>query len=93
MSSSPKIRPAVAEAANRIVVARLCYLPPYSPDFNTVENAFSKLNSLLRSASQRTVESLWDTIGLLMDQFPADECLRYIRHAGYGNRQRPATPT
>jgi transposase len=75
------------------VGAQVCYLPPYSPDFNPIENAFSKLKSLLRTAARRTQQGLWDTIGLLLDAFPADECLRYIRHAGYGKRRQPATPT
>jgi transposase len=38
--------------------ARLLYLPPYSPDFNPIENAFSKLKALLRKAAERTVERL-----------------------------------
>lgn len=43
--------------------AQLLYLPPYSPDLNPIELAFSKLKRLLRSAAARTVGSLWDTIG------------------------------
>lgn len=73
--------------------AQLRYLPPYSPDFNPIENAFSKLKHLLRSAAERTVDALWATVGRLLDYFPAQECLRYIRHVGYGPRTRPATPT
>ena len=38
--------------------ARLLYLPPYSPDFNPIENAFSKLKALLRKAAERTVEGV-----------------------------------
>jgi transposase len=59
------------------------YLPPYSPDLNPIENAFSKLKRLVRSAAERTVEGLWKAIGKLIDCFPADECCRYIRHCGY----------
>ena len=40
--------------------ASLLYLPPYSPDFNPIENAFAKLKALLRKAAQRTVAGLWD---------------------------------
>ena len=36
----------------------LLYLPPYSPDFNPIENAFSKLKALLRKAAERTVDAL-----------------------------------
>lgn len=43
--------------------ARLMYLPPYSPDFNPIENAFAKLKAILRKAAARTIEALWKTIG------------------------------
>ena len=43
--------------------AKLFYLPPYSPDLNPIEFAFSKLKSLLRKAAARTVRSLWKTVG------------------------------
>ena len=46
--------------------ARLLYLPPYSPDLNPIELAFSKLKRLLRDAAERTVEELWQTIGRLL---------------------------
>ncbi len=63
--------------------ARLLYLPPYSPDLNPIELAFSKLKRLLRSAAARTVSALWDTIGSLLDRFTAAECTAYFRHCGY----------
>jgi transposase len=44
------------------VGARLLYLPPYSPDFNPIENAFAKLKALLRKAAERTIEGLWTAI-------------------------------
>jgi transposase len=59
------------------------YLPPYSPDLNPIENAFSKLKRLVRSAVERTVEGLWNAIGRLLDQFRPDECRNYFRHCGY----------
>lgn len=40
--------------------ARMLFLPPYSPDFNPIEKAFSKLKALLRKAAERTVSGLWD---------------------------------
>ena len=64
--------------------ATLLYLPPYSPDLNPIEQAFAKLKRLLRSAQARTMDALWTTIGTLLNRFTPDECLRYIRHAGYG---------
>ena len=63
--------------------ARLLYLPPYSPDFNPIENAFSKLKALLRKAAERTVEGLWTTIGRLVDVFTPTECANYFAAAGY----------
>ncbi len=45
------------------------YLPPYSPDRNPIENAFSKLKRLARTAAERTVEGRWQGIGRWIDQF------------------------
>jgi transposase len=58
--------------------ARICYLPPYIPDFNPIETAFSKFKSLLRSAAERRVESLWTTCGKLIDKFSETECRNHI---------------
>lgn len=59
------------------------YLPPYSPDLNPIENAFSKLKRLARTAAERTVEGLWSAIGKFLDGFRPEECLNYLRHCGY----------
>jgi transposase len=67
---------------------RLLYLPPYSPDLNPIEPAFSKLKGLLRKAAERTVDGLWAAIGRLLDAFTRRECRNYFRHCGY---TRPAT--
>jgi transposase len=50
-------------AAIEAAGASLLYLPPYSPDFNPIENAFAKLKALLRKAAERTVDGLWSAIG------------------------------
>ena len=63
--------------------ASLRYLPPYSPDFNPIENAFAKLKALLRKAAERTVEGLWNAIGRLVDLFTPPECANYFAAAGY----------
>jgi len=65
------------------VGAVLIYLPPYSPDFNPIEQAFSKFKWLLKSAAHRTVQSLWNACGELLDKFTTTECDHYIRHCGY----------
>ena len=59
------------------------YLPPYSPDLNPIELAFSKLKTLLRKHAERTVESLWNRIGQLVGDFRPQECGNYFRHCGY----------
>ena len=63
--------------------ASLLYLPPYSPDFNPIENAFAKLKALLRKAAERTVPALWDRIGVALDAFTPAECANYFKAAGY----------
>lgn len=63
--------------------AQLRYLPPYSPDLNPIENAFSKLKALLRKAAERTMDGLWNKIGSLLDLFLPNECKNYFSAAGY----------
>ena len=65
------------------VGAEIWYLPPYSPDFNPIENLFAKLKALLRKAAERTVEGLWQKIGELVAVFTPQECHNYFRHCGY----------
>jgi transposase len=61
----------------------LLYLPPYSPDFNPIEKAFSKLKALLRKAAERTVDGLWNRIGELLEAFTPSECANFFTAAGY----------
>jgi transposase len=65
--------------------ATLLYLPPYSPDLNPIEKFFSKLKALLRKAATRTVDSLWTTIGSLLQALTPNECSNYFRSCQYGN--------
>jgi len=74
---------AAARAAIEIAGARLLFLPPYSPDLNPIENAFSKLKALLRKAAARTVEQLWKAIAHAIDAFTPNECANYFAAAGY----------
>ena len=74
----PRTR-ALIEAAG----ARLRFLPPYSPDFNPIENAFAKLKALLRKAAERTVQGLWSAIGRIVDLFTPGECANYFSACGY----------
>jgi len=63
--------------------ASLLYLPPYSPDFNPIENAFAKLKALLRAKAERTCAALWHTVGSLIDLFTPTECANCFKAAGY----------
>jgi len=67
------------------VGARVMYLPPYSPDFNPIEQVFSKLKAMLRKKKARTMEDLWKNIGELCDIFTPKECYNYYKNAGYKN--------
>ena len=63
--------------------AELRFLPPYSPDFNPIEQAFAKLKALMRKAAARTKEALWNKVGEILDAFTPDECANYFTAAGY----------
>ena len=63
--------------------ARLLFLPPYSPDFNPIENAFARLKALLRKAAERTVDGLWEAIGRIVATFSPPECANYFAAPGY----------
>lgn len=63
--------------------AELHYLPPYSPDFNPIEMAFSKLKAILRGKAERTVSALWDAVGDAIPLFTTDECAHSFAAAGY----------
>jgi transposase len=70
-------------AAIEATGAKLLYLPPYSPDFNPIENAFAKLKALLRKAAERTVERLWAAVGELLIEFTPQQCQNMFAAAGY----------
>ena len=59
------------------------YLPPYSPDLNPIEMAFSKLKQLLRGVGARTFDHLIQALGGICDLFTPEECWNYLKHAGY----------
>ena len=71
--------------AIRAAGAKLFFLPPYSPDLNPIEQAFAKLKALLRKAAERTVETTWKRIGVLLDCFTPQECANYLVNAGYAS--------
>ena len=63
--------------------ARLLYLPPYSPDFNPIENLFAKLKALLRREAPRTLDTLWSAIGRILHLVTPRECQNMFAAAGY----------
>jgi transposase len=74
---------AAVKAAIESVGAELRFLPPYSPDLNPIEKAFSKLKSMLRKAQKRTITSLQDYLGQALDNFSPEECSNYFASCGY----------
>lgn len=83
MDNLPAHKPGRVRSLIEAAGARLRYLPPYSPDFNPIENAFAKLKALLRKAAARTLEDLWDAIRDALPQFTREECANYFTAAGY----------
>lgn len=69
----------------RAAGARLCFLPPYSPDLNPIEQAFAKIKHWMRQAQKRTIEETWRYIGNLVGAITAAECKNYFANAGYAS--------
>ena len=76
------------KAAIESVGAQVVYLPPYSPDFNPIENGVAKLKSLVRKSKTLTMKALWQRLGELCDEFLPEECKNYFKHAGYKPREK-----
>ena len=74
---------ALAQAAIEAVGCRLVFLPPYSPDFNPIEQAFSKLKQLLRQAAARTTEAVMTATQAAYPRITASDARAYYRAAGY----------
>jgi transposase len=83
MDNLPAHRAAGVREAIEAVGAQLRFLPPYSPDFNPIEMAFSKLKTLLRAKAERTIDALWETVGNLIGMFEPQECANYFAACGY----------
>jgi transposase len=63
--------------------ARVLYLPPYSPDFNPIEEVFSKIKTELRRRELRTIPALEDAFGASLDWITRTDAINYFGHAGY----------
>jgi transposase len=63
----------------------LVYLPPYSPDFNPIEQAFSKVKDLMRRAEARTREALIEAMGVALSAVSARDAQGFFGHCGYSS--------
>ena len=76
-----------SERARELIEGRGCqllYLPPYSPDFNPIEEAFSKIKGVLRKAQARTREALIEALGVAIWTVSARDARGFFEHSGYG---------
>jgi transposase len=62
---------------------QLLFLPPYSPDFTPIAQAFSKLKAILRGLAARTKEALWEAMRVAVEAITRDDALAWFAHAGY----------
>jgi transposase len=83
MDNLPAHKSAAVRRAIEATGAELRLLPPYSPDFNPIENAFAKLKALLRKAAARTVNGLERAVANAIETFTPAECANYFAAAGY----------
>jgi transposase len=63
--------------------AHLIYLPPYSPDFNPIENMWSKVKEALRSVAARTLDALGNAVAAALSKVTPDDCRGFFTHCGY----------
>ena len=83
MDNLPAHKSTAVRQAIEAVGAELRFLPPYSPDFNPIEMAFSKLKAFLNKTAARTVDELWKAIALGIELFNPIECKNFFAAAGY----------
>jgi transposase len=85
LDNVPTHKVPAARAAIEARGAQMLFLPPYSPDMNPIELAFSKLKALLRKAAARTGRALWRALRTALAQFAPQECANFLAHAGYAS--------
>lgn len=74
----PEVRAAIEQ-----VGAHLRFLPPYSPDFNPIEQAFAKLKAFLRAVRPRSFDEVSALVAIALTLFTPTECRNYVRNCGY----------
>ena len=83
MDNLPAHKPEAVRSAIEAAGAHLLYLPPYSPDFNPIEMAFSKFKALVRAANARGIAELWKAATQAIEKFTPIDCRNYFIKAGY----------
>lgn len=83
MDNLPAHKVAGVREAIEAAGARLEFLPPYSPDFNPIEQAFAQIKAFLRKEAARTVPTLWTAIANALDAVTPDFTTNYFANAGY----------
>ena len=83
MDNLPAHKPTAVRRAIEKAGAELRFLPPYSPDFNPIEKAFSKFKAFLKRVAARSIDELWDAIAQAVDIFTPNECRNYFTATGY----------
>jgi transposase len=83
MDNLPAHKPIAVRAAIEAAGAELRFLPPYSPDFNPIEMAFSKLKAFLKKTAARTIIALWAAIADAIALIKPHECANYFSACGY----------
>ena len=82
-TDGPKFSSKAMRSAIEAAGAYLLYLPPYSPDFNPIEMAFSKFKALVRAANPRGLDQLWKAATQAIEKFTQRDCRNYLIKAGY----------
>ena len=75
-----------AQSIRHALEARHCqllFLPPYSPDFTPIEQAFSKIKAILRGLGARTHEALWEAVRVAVEAITPDDARAWFAHVGY----------
>ena len=83
LDNLPAHKPIAIREAIEAAGAIMLFLPPYSPDFNPIEMAFSKIKALLKKAAARTVHDLWEAIRNAIDAVTSKDARSFFTACGY----------
>jgi transposase len=80
--SAHKVKDALKPLYNKGI--NVIFLPPYSQDFNPIEQAWAKIKAYLRKVKARTFDTLFSAIGSALDTISDLDIIGWVRHCGYG---------